>query len=89
MVIMSRAMALIGADVSMNEAMINMYLIRFEDFNEIYDYARDEVAYCIKEDIVHGKGDGTLDPQGILTRSEATELIRNFLLSPEFIDDRN
>ncbi|MBP1737630.1 MAG: beta-propeller protein, methanol dehydrogenase [Oscillospiraceae bacterium] len=49
------------------------------DASQVSEYARDAVSALVSGGIVHGRGDGRIDPQGELTRAEMIKLLDNLI----------
>ena len=54
-------------------------LSRFTDNALIADYARDSIAAMVKQEIVKGNPDGTVNPLGNTTRAEAAVIMERIL----------
>lgn len=67
-------MASIGKDVSNIEGMA---IYEFSDYDEISEWARTAIRYCINSGIFTGNPDGTFNPKGNITRAELAVLINN------------
>ena len=52
---------------------------RFTDNSLIADYARDSIAAMVKQEIVKGNPDGTVNPLGNTTRAEAAVIMERIL----------
>lgn len=48
------------------------------DADQVSDWARDAVNWAVANGVMNGKGNGTLDPQGLTTRVEAAQFFMNF-----------
>lgn len=51
----------------------------YSETEEVSEYAREAVAWCVMNGILGGYGDGTLRPQGQATRAEAATMLMQFL----------
>ncbi len=62
--------------------------LNFVDAYQISDYALNAMKWAVKYEIIQGKGDNILDPQGLATRAEVAQmfknLLMNFILKPFF-----
>ncbi|MBQ3085156.1 MAG: S-layer homology domain-containing protein [Clostridia bacterium] len=54
-------------------------LNRFTDKNKIDGWAKAAMEWAIEYNVISGRGDGTLDPDGSATRAETAQLLKNFL----------
>ncbi|MGB5823017.1 MAG: S-layer homology domain-containing protein, partial [Proteocatella sp.] len=52
----------------------------FEDWNNTSQESQEAMKYCYNNNIIGGKSDTTLDPQGKTTRAEVSAIIQRFLL---------
>ena len=52
-------------------------LVGCSDTDEISEWAKEAFAWALGEEIIHGKGNGILDPKGIATRGETAQMIMN------------
>lgn len=50
----------------------------FNDTHEISAWAKQAMAWAVKNDIMHGRGNGILDPKGLATRAEAAVMLMQF-----------
>ncbi len=55
------------------------YVERFYDYNEISDWAKTAVCYCVEQGIISGRTDGSIDPKGKATRAEVASMLVRFL----------
>ncbi|MCF0123091.1 MAG: S-layer homology domain-containing protein, partial [Ruminiclostridium sp.] len=58
---------------------IGSFPLNFPDGGAVSAWADEAVKWAVKEGIMNGKGDGTLDPQGIATRAETAQMLMNYL----------
>lgn len=54
----------------------------FGDADQISGYAREAMSWAVANGIVHGFGNGRLNPQGQATRAQVAQMLRNFIESP-------
>ncbi|WP_370688141.1 S-layer homology domain-containing protein [uncultured Bacteroides sp.] len=54
-------------------------LLNFADATEVSDYALDAMRWAVEKGIIKGKGNGILDPQGLATRAETAQILKNYL----------
>ena len=55
-------------------------LSQFSDSSKISAYAQDALRWASENDIMNGKGNGILDPQGLATRAEVAQMFMNFMV---------
>lgn len=53
----------------------------FPDGNSVSDWALTEMKWAVAKGLVHGEGDGRLNPQGTVSRAVCATIIRNFIIS--------
>jgi len=53
--------------------------VKFNDDNQISNWARDAVAYCVNNGLMNGVGDGNFNPQGSATREQMAVVTNQFL----------
>lgn len=51
----------------------------FTDASEAGEYAVDALLWAVETGIVQGKGNGILDPLGIVTRAEVAQILKNYM----------
>ena len=51
----------------------------FSDSNEISDWSKEAINYCVEAGIMSGRTDGTFDPKGKATRAEAAGVLTSLL----------
>ena len=56
-----------------------MFLLDFTDRTEVSDWAYEAMCWTNMHGIVNGKGEGILDPKGSAKRSEAAQMLMNYL----------
>lgn len=54
--------------------------IKFDDADDISDYAKEAVAAMVEKGYINGMGDGRFAPKNTLTRAQAAQLIYNALM---------
>ena len=54
----------------------------FADARAVSFWAADAVRWAVDGEILHGKENGILDPQGKITRAEAAAMLVRFLEGP-------
>lgn len=55
-------------------------LLDYSDYAKVSGYAGGPMQWALKNKIISGKENNTLDPQGIATRAEIAQIIRNFMV---------
>ena len=53
-------------------------LSAFKDAEDISPWAKEAMAWAVGEGVIHGKGDGILDPGGESKRSEVAQMLMNY-----------
>lgn len=81
-----RAMEYAGKDVSISSAQANRILNAFKDANEVGAWAKEELAFAIDAEIVHGMGNDRLSPRTNATRAQATAMLYRYLQDVDFIN---
>jgi hypothetical protein len=51
----------------------------FTDADQVSDYAKDALLWAVEIGVIHGEGDGILNPQGTATRAEVATMLANFM----------
>lgn len=51
----------------------------FVDHKEVSSWALENVKWAVASEIIHGKGNGILDPKGIATRAEVATMLLNLM----------
>jgi hypothetical protein len=54
-------------------------ILEYSDSSEISAWAKDGVLYCQAKGIVKGRGDGSFDPNSLVTREESASIVRRFI----------
>ena len=55
-----------------------MAVREFSDSASISDWAQEAMAWAVNAQVLSGKGNGVLDPQGTVTRAEVAQMLMNF-----------
>ena len=55
-----------------------MAVREFSDSASISDWAQEAMAWAVNAQVLSGKGNGVLDPQGTATRAEVAQMLMNF-----------
>lgn len=51
----------------------------FTDAGQVSSYAREGMAWAVAAGVIHGNGDGILNPSGTATRAEVAQVMKNYL----------
>ena len=51
----------------------------FTDADKISGYAQNAVCWAVENHIINGYGNGELGPQGLVTRAQAAQVLKNFM----------
>ncbi|MBH5318631.1 S-layer homology domain-containing protein [Paenibacillus sp. GSMTC-2017] len=81
--LLSKAMKLVGMEISMTSKEVDELLSRFKDSGKLSAPSRDEMALNIKYGIIGGNN-GQLLPHKTLTRAEAAALIERFMQKAQY-----
>ena len=57
---------------------VGSYTLNFRDADKVSDWALDAMRWAVKNGVVSGKGNQTLDPTGYATRAEVAQMLYNF-----------
>lgn len=52
--------------------------LHFNDTDEISGFALEALRWAVEKGIINGYGDGRLGPQGLATRAQVAQMLRNF-----------
>jgi len=55
-----------------------MAVREFSDSASISDWAQTAMSWAVNAQVLSGKGNGVLDPQGTATRAEVAQMLMNF-----------
>lgn len=80
---MVRAMAYAGQDISLDGLSSAQLLSRFKDHGKIQ--SKETVAKAVKEGIIHGVSHDTFQPQGNATRAQAAAMLKRILEKLNYI----
>ncbi|HPT70268.1 MAG TPA: S-layer homology domain-containing protein, partial [Syntrophomonas sp.] len=83
-VLIARAMNLMGMDTRMAETDIEKEITKFADGNRFDDWSRQALAYCSKHQLLMGS-QGMAEPDRDITRAEAAVLVMKLLQKTELI----
>ena len=53
--------------------------LRFSDADEAGGKAREALRWAVENGVINGKNGGILDPRGLATRTQAAQMLKNFL----------
>ncbi len=53
--------------------------LHFTDADQASGFALEALRWAVENSIINGKSGGILDPQGLATRAEAAQILKNFL----------
>ncbi len=53
--------------------------LRFADADKAGAWAEEALCWAVENGIIHGQGNGKLDPQGLATRAQVAQMLQNFL----------
>ena len=73
-VMLCRYAAYLGMDVSASDE-----LSSFPDGDDASSWAKDAMSWAVKNGLVQGRDDGTLDPAGTATRAEVATLLQRMI----------
>lgn len=60
------------------QSMTGVAVEEFTDAAAIRYWAKDDIAFCIKNDLLHGNADGSFNPLGDVTRAQMAQALWNF-----------
>jgi|GEM_PF-3907272 len=52
--------------------------LRFTDAGKVADYALDALCWAVENGVINGKDNNVLDPQGLATRAQTAQILKNF-----------
>jgi VCBS repeat-containing protein len=85
MTILARAMKLTGLSVSLTDSETSALLSIYADAGLVSDFAKADIAACIKAGVVLGTATTTLSPKDSVTRAEAAVMVQRLLQSSGLI----
>ena len=53
--------------------------LHFSDAGQISGYASDALRWAVENGIMHGTGGGILAPQGLATRAQTAQMLKNLM----------
>ncbi|MGI6084144.1 MAG: fibronectin type III domain-containing protein [Acetivibrionales bacterium] len=83
--IIARAHRLTELEIELSTEEADELLAQFVDAGELEDYTKNDMALCIKSEIVIGRGNNKIAPKEYLTRAEAATLVRQLLKKSKLI----
>lgn len=86
MVIIMKAIKLTGFDIDITEENIKTQLNRFEDSEEISDWAEKSIAINIEHKIINASDTNLLNPKDYITRGEVATIVMKMLQNLDLID---
>lgn len=57
----------------------NTDITKFSDYSKVSEWALEALQICVDMDIIRGRNDNTLDPQGSTTRAETAAILRRLV----------
>lgn len=82
-----RALEYAGFTEELSPSEQSALLAPFKDADQVGGWAREEMARAIKEGIVYGMSEDTLNPKGNATRAEAAAMLYRYLQAANFINE--
>ena len=79
MVIIARALKVIGIDVDLQEAEVNELLAPFMDVQNAFPYIRNSIAACLKAEVITGRYADAIEPKDYITRAEVAVILNRML----------
>ena len=86
MTVIVRAMNLAGMDVDITNLRVAMLLAKYNDRSDVSDYAKENIAVCIRAGIINGISSDMLSPKSFTTRAEAAVMIQRLLKGAALIN---
>ncbi len=85
MVIIARAMGVIGMQTELSKEEVDALLEKFKDVKEAFEYIRNSMAACLKENIIIGRYEDAIEPKDYITRAEVAVILNRMLRRSELI----
>lgn len=85
MVIIARALQVIGIDVDLEEAEVDELLAPFKDVQNAFPYIRSSVAACLKAEVIVGRYADAMEPKDHITRAEVAVILNRMLRNAALI----
>jgi len=85
MTMVARAMKITGLDVKLSEGDVSNLLGAYMDAATASDYAKSDIASCIKAGVVTGKTGSTVAPKDYITRAEVAVMAERLLQKSKLI----
>ena len=57
--------------------------LHFTDADQASGFALEALRWAVENGVMSGKGGGILDPQGLATRAQTAQMLKNFIESQE------
>lgn len=84
MVMIARAMKLVGMETTNRATDVNDQLSRFPDGMEVHSWAKDAVAAAVENGMVNGTSMGLM-PKNLITRAETAAIVQRMLIKANLI----
>ncbi|MDP4153236.1 MAG: S-layer homology domain-containing protein, partial [Bacillota bacterium] len=85
MAMIARAMKITGLNADITDSEINNLLGTYSDGIAVSDYAKKDIAVCIKTGIVSGESSNDIVPRNNVTRAEVAVMVRRLLQKSKLI----
>lgn len=85
MTMIARAMNITGLKADLASGDVEKLLAGFTDGNNAADYAKTNIAACVKTGIVAGRGNNLVAPKDNITRAEVAAIVRRLLQKSKLI----
>jgi hypothetical protein len=85
MTMITRAMKITNIDTDLSLDEVNNILSAFTDSEKVSDWARFDIAECIKTGIASGRSNNQIEPKENITRAETAVIIRKLLQKLDLI----
>jgi hypothetical protein len=79
MTIIARAMKITGLKSEIKDSEISLLLANYSDGAAASDYAKTNIAVCLKTGMITGRNSSTIAPANYLTRAEAVVIVQRLL----------
>ncbi|NCB43137.1 MAG: S-layer homology domain-containing protein [Clostridia bacterium] len=87
MVIISRAMDVIGMETELEQEEIDTLLVDFKDVENALPYIRSSIAACLKANIIKGRYPDAMEPKDNIIRAEVAVILSRMLKAAELINE--
>jgi streptogramin lyase len=85
MAMITRAMKITGLELELGDGDADLLLGKYADRTAVSDYAKVNVAACLKTGIIIGRGNNTIAPKDYISRAEAAIFIQRLLQKSDLI----